>query len=100
MENSFDEIRAILAELAISQKDTELKFKETEAQIKANDAMLATRFKETDAKFKELHRQFSDIGLSNGEAAESFFYNSLEDKKMLGEVKFDEIAKNIKQKRH
>jgi hypothetical protein len=80
--DTLQEIKEILKELALSQKDTEIKFKET------------------DAKFKELHRQFSDIGLSNGEAAESFFYNSLEDNKMLGNVKFDEIAKNIKQKRH
>jgi hypothetical protein len=51
----FDEIKDILKQLVISQKDTEIKFKET------------------DAKFKKLHRQFSDTGLSNGEAWESFF---------------------------
>ncbi len=87
--DTLEEIKLILKELAISQKDTENKFKDTDA-----------KFKDTDAKFKELHRQFSDIGLSNGEAAESFFYNSLEDNKILGNVTFDEISKNIKQKRH
>ena len=87
--DTIQEIKELFREIAKLQKETDAKFKETDA-----------KFKETDAKFKELFRQFSDIGLSNGEAAESFFYNSLEDSKILGNVKFDEIAKNIKQKRH
>jgi ribosomal protein L9 len=80
--DAIQEIKDLLKEFAIDQK-----------------ALQASQIENT-AKFKELHRQLSDIGLSNGEAAESFFYNSLEDNKMLGNVKFDEIAKNIKQKRH
>lgn len=101
--DTIQEIQVILKELALSQKETDAKFRETDAKFKETDAKFKETAEEsirTEAKFKELNRQLSDIGLSNGEAAESFFYNSLEDKKMLGNVKFDEIAKNIKQKRH
>jgi hypothetical protein len=94
--DTIQEIKVLLKEFAIDQKALQASQKETEARFKEN----AEESKKTEAKFKELHRQLSDIGLSNGEAAESFFYNSLEDKKMLGNIKFDEIAKNIKQKRH
>jgi hypothetical protein len=94
--DTIQEIREILKEVAISQKEFRIEQKALQASQKDTEA----KFKDTDAKFKELYRQFSDIGLSNGEAAESFFYNSLESKKMLGNIKFDEIAKNIKQKRH
>jgi hypothetical protein len=87
--DTLQEIRELLKEFAMDQKALQEAQKETDA-----------KFKETDAKFKELNRQFSDIGLSNGDAAETFFYNSLENSKMLGKIKFDEIAKNIKQKRH
>jgi hypothetical protein len=49
---------------------------------------------------KEVVRQLGDIGHSSGDAAEEFFYNALEENKFLGNVKFDEISKNIKAKKH
>ena len=53
-----------------------------------------------DKKFDKLHIELASIGHSNGDAAESFFYNSLEEDKVLGAVKFDFISKNVKQKKH
>ena len=53
-----------------------------------------------DKKFDKLHIELASIGHSNGDAAESFFYNSLEEDKVLGDVKFDFISKNVKQKKH
>jgi hypothetical protein len=70
-------------------KETDLKFKETFAQIQ-----------KSDIKFKELNRQLADSGFRNGDAAETYFFNSLEETKKLGGVQYDEITKNIKQKRH
>jgi hypothetical protein len=74
-----------MAELCISQKETDAWFKET-----------AERFKETDTKLKEVGSQLGDIGHSSGDAADEFFYNALEENKFLGALKFDEISKKIK----
>jgi hypothetical protein len=107
-----------MEELRKSQAETDAKFKETEARFKETDAKLEKLFAETDAKFKEtdarleklfaktdaklkeVGRQLGDIGHSSGDAAEEFFYNALEENKFLGTVKFDEISKNIKAKKH
>jgi hypothetical protein len=78
-----------LREARISIESLEGRFKDTDAQIQ-----------KSDLKFKELYRQLADIGFSNGDAAENYFFNSLEESKKLGGVQYDEITKNIKQKRH
>jgi hypothetical protein len=80
--------------------ETDAKFKETDARFKETDARLEKLFAKTDAKLKEVGRQLGDIGHSSGDAAEEFFYNALEENKFLGKVKFDEISKNIKAKKH
>lgn len=101
--DTFQEIKDILKELAISQNRTDSQIAKleaaqlkTDAQLAKTDAQLAKTIRKLDA----IGVQLGDLGHSNGEAAESFFYNSLEEKKMLGKVKFDEVAKNIKQKKH
>jgi len=96
IEKILEENALAMAELRISQQETSAMFKETDAKFKATDAQIA----KTDAKLKEVGRQLGDMGHSMGESAEEFFYNSLEENKILGTVKFDEISKNIKQKRH
>jgi hypothetical protein len=87
--DTLEEVKQILKELAISQQETDAKFKE----------MRLTQEKQ-DKKFDKLHKEIAAIGHSNGDAAESFFFNSLEENKTLGKVKFDEISKNVKQKKH
>ena len=90
MENiSFEEIKAILKENALAMSELRKSQEETGLQMK-----------ETDRKLKEVGRQLGEIGHSNGDAAEEFFYNALDEKKELGGVKFDEITKNVKQKKH
>ena len=46
---TFDEIKELLKELALSQKETDAKFKETDAKFKETDA----KFKETDKRIKK-----------------------------------------------
>ena len=101
--DTLEEIKQILKELSISQKETDADIKELTASQKETDA----QFKEmrisqekNDKKFDKLHIELASIGHSNGDAAESFFYNSLEEDKVLGDVKFDFISKNVKQKKH
>ncbi len=93
MDTTIEEIKQILKENALAMAELRISQQETNAE-------LSKRFKETDAKLKEVGRQLGDIGHSMGDSAEEFFYNSLEKNKILGTVKFDEISRNIKQKKH
>jgi hypothetical protein len=88
MNSDFDEIRDILKQLAVSQKETDARFEKTEIQ-------LAKTIKKLDA----IGVQMGDLGHSNGEYAESFFYDTLADKKTLGGIKYDVISKNYKRRR-
>ena len=87
--DTLEEIKQLLKENAIQQAKNDKLFAELRISQAQNEKFL-----------KEVGRQLGDIGHSSGDAAEAFFYNALEDNKMLGTVKFDEISKNIKPKKH
>jgi len=101
--DTFQEIREILKELAISQSRTDAQMAKTDARIAKleaaqakTDAQLAKTIKRLDA----IGVQLGDLGHSNGEYAESFFYDALADKKTLGGIKYDVISKNYKRRRN
>ena len=93
---SHAESNTILAELRNSQLKSDVIINELRNSQLKTDAQLAKTSKKLDAVAKQL----GDIGHSNGDAAESFFFNSLEEKKAFGNVKFDTISQNVHQKRH
>ena len=109
MNTSFEEIRDILKELALAQKASEIQSAKTAAQLAKTDAQLAktdAQLAKTDAqlaktilKLDQIGVQLGDLGHSNGDYAESFFYDSLSDKKTLGGIKYDVISKNYKRRR-
>lgn len=80
-----------------------------EAQVKAIETMIQSEREKSEARtaaidklsreIKEISRQLSNIGFSNGDAAEDFFFNSLEEKKELGNLHFDEIDRNVHRKK-
>ena len=72
---SIDEIKEILKQLTLSQK-------------------------ETDKQIKAVNEQLGGIGNSNGDHAEEFFYNALKAKMKLGKVKFDQISRNLKYRKN
>jgi hypothetical protein len=97
------ELKDLVASLAIQSAKTDAKFDRLEAQMARTDERFAKTEAESDKTFlklKEIGRQLGDIGHSNGDAAENYFYNSLEDDIRLGNVKFDTMTKNIKLKKH
>ena len=107
IEKIMEENALAMAELRKSQKETDAQIQATGLQIDKltadgilNRKEMAESQIETDRKLKEVGRQLGEIGHSNGDAAEEFFYNALDEKKELGGVKFDEITKNVKQKKH
>lgn len=98
------ELRDLVGSLATAQAKTEAQFKETDKKFKE----AAERFKETAEQFKKTDEQFrktdeklarmgihlGNIGNNQGDVAEEFFYNSLEDKMDLGGIHYDFIDKN------
>ncbi len=60
MSTEIAEIRQLLKELVISQKETDAKFKETDSKFKESRAELDSRFKETDAKFQETNKKVKE----------------------------------------
>jgi hypothetical protein len=97
-----DELKALVASLAVaqqktdeqilslleSQKDTDLKFKET-----------AIRSEEIDRKLEKVGDLLGSIGQNQGDVAEEFFFNSLVDDPHLGGIHFDDISKNESKQR-
>jgi hypothetical protein len=90
-----EELKELVASLAISQKKTDLQLKETDLQLKETDLQL----KETDRKLNKVAKMIGGIGANQGDVAEDFFYNSFIQDNHLGDLSFDEITKNMQKHR-
>jgi len=86
-----DELKALVASLAVAQDRTDAQQARTDAQLAETDAQLA----KTDAKLDRLAEMYGGVGNSQGAVAEEFYYNSLKADPVLGGVRFDFIDKNI-----
>jgi hypothetical protein len=104
------ELKDLVASLAIQSAKTDAQMAKTDQELKdliAQSAKTDAKFDRIEAesdktflKLKEIGRQLGDIGHSNGDAAENYFFNSLEDNIKLGKIKFDTISRNVKQRKH
>jgi Holliday junction resolvase-like predicted endonuclease len=114
------ELKDLVASLAISQAKTDEQLKELKASNQRTDERfedLRASNQRTDERFEDLRasnqrtdERFEDLRTSNkrmgillgnisnnqGDVAEEFFYNSLEDKKDLAGIHYDFIDKNWK----
>jgi len=79
-----NELKELVAGLAVSNIELTAKFKETEEQ-----------FKRTDATLERVGIRLGNIADNNGSNAEDYFYNSLLDKPELGGIGYDTIVKNF-----
>mgnify|MGYP000468065485 CR=1 FL=1 len=93
-----NELKELVASLAVSNKELRDSQKETDTQIKE----LSVSQKETDVQLKETGRKLDKIAKmiggvskSQGDVAEDFFYNSFIKDNHLGELSFDDITKNM-----
>jgi hypothetical protein len=68
----------------------------TDQELKDLVASLAVSQTETDRKLKSIGIQLGNIGENNGMTTEQYFYNTLFDTMKFGDIKYDEIEKNIK----
>ena len=87
----------MLRELTESQVETDRKMQETDRMMKETDR----RMKETDRRMKELQKTIGGWAHNHGSFAEEYFFNSFENGKQnfFGE-QFDEIEKNLKNRRN
>ncbi len=100
-----DELKELVASLAISQKETSAQQKETTAQIKtlriaheeinAQQKETSAQQKETSRKLDKVAKMIGGISHNQGDVAEDFFYNSFAKDNHLGDIFFDEIIKNM-----
>jgi hypothetical protein len=78
-----EELKELVASLAIDSKNLH------EAQRKTDEQM-----KRTDEKLKRIGIDFGNMKENQGDVAEEFFFNSLLDDPHLGGIHFDDITKN------
>ena len=97
-----DELKELVASLAVSQKETDRQQKETDIQIKElSDSQKETdiQLKETGRKLDKVAKMLGGIGDNQGDVAEDFFYNSFIKDTRLGTLSFDDITKNMEKHR-
>ena len=85
-----DELKELVASLAIDSKNLHEAQKKTDEQMNRTDERLL----KTDEKLKRIGDMLDGIGKNQGFVAEEFFVNSLLDDPHLGSIHFDDIAKN------
>ena len=93
-----EELRDILASLALSQAKTDVQLAKTDAQLAKTDAQLAktdAQLAKTDAKLNKLADLYGGVGNNQGKVAEEFYYNSLKHTLELNGIRFDFIEKNV-----
>ncbi|EIC23230.1 hypothetical protein [Thiorhodovibrio frisius] len=79
-----DELKALVASLAVAQAKTDDQMAKTEAQMA-----------KTDRKLEKIGEMIGTFGRNLGEITEEFFFNSLKDTQELGGISYDFIDKNL-----
>ena len=79
-----NELKELVASLAVSHAKTDVKFAATEAQMAR-----------TNATLERMGITLGGINNNFGYTTEDYFYNSMYDNPTLGGIKFDTIRKNI-----
>jgi len=106
-----EELIALVASLAVSQKQTDEQMKRTDEKL----VSLAASQKQTDEKLErisihlgniiynqdDIAEEFylGNITHNQGDVAEEFFFNSLASEPRLGSICFDDITKNMQKHR-
>ena len=86
-----EELNEKFAELAVAQAKTAAQMERTDAQMAKTAAQMA----KTDATLERVGIRLGNIGDNNGSNAEEYFFNSLEEKPVLGGVRYDSIKRNV-----
>jgi hypothetical protein len=111
-----DELKALVASLAVdskelreAQKATDEQIKRTDEQMKRTDEQMKRtdeqmkrtdeQLKRTDEKLERIGINLGNIGKNQGDVAEEFFFQSLIKDNHLGKIYFDDVVKNMEKHR-
>ena len=86
-----NELKDLVAGLAITSAEIEAQMKLTDEQMKRTDEQM----KRTDEKLERIGIRVGNIADNNGSSAEEYFFNSLEAQPILGGIKFDDVKRNV-----
>ena len=93
-----DELKELVASLAVAQRKTDEQMNRTEEQMRKTDEQM----RHTDKRIDKMARKIDHVadivdGVSKnqGAVAEEFFYNSLAEDNHLGAIHFDGISPNM-----
>ncbi len=79
------ELKDLVASLAVSQAKTDVQMEKTIAQMD-----------KTDKKLNKVAKMLGNISNNQGDITEEYFVNSLKEKLQLGDIHFDFLVKNFK----
>ena len=97
-----DELKALVANLAISQAQTEEQVNKTSKVVAETSKVVeatSKKVEEMTATLKSLGINVDGIGKTMGLDSEEFFYSSINENKILNNIKFDSIMPNIRAKK-
>ena len=108
-----DELKALVANLAIESDKTTQQMRETDRKMQETDRIIKEMSQETDRKMQETTLQMQEtdrklnsiakmvggISKNQGDIAEEFFFNSLANDNHLGSIRFDDISMNLSKRR-
>ena len=86
-----NELKELVAGLAVSNAEIALRFKETDAKFAETEAQM----KRTDATLERVGIRLGNMSDNNGSHAEDYFFNSLEKKPVLGGITYDSVNRNV-----
>jgi Holliday junction resolvase-like predicted endonuclease len=90
-----DELKALVASLAVDSKNLHEAQRITDEQMKRTDEQM----KRTDEKLERMGISLGNVTNNQGDVAEEFFLNSLLKDNHLGSIHFDDVARNIEKHR-
>ncbi len=90
-----DELKELVASLAVAQRETSELMRETREQMKETDE----RMRKTDEKLERIGIHLGNITANQGDVAEEFFFNSLVKDMRLGSIRFEDVMKNSSKQR-
>jgi len=95
-----EDLAEAILEIKELQKDTNEKFQDTDKKFRETRKEfqdIAQRFKKTDRFIKNLSINVDGISRTQGEITKDYFFNILKEDKRVGELKFDNIERNLYQ---
>jgi hypothetical protein len=88
------ELKDLVANLAVSQAQTQAEVAETSRVIKEIGVRMDAESAETSRVIKEVGRRMGSMASNQGDVAEEFFFNSLNAKPQIGAITFDSVTPN------